>query len=603
MPNNPGREGGRQVSEGLDFADRAGRAVIMTGIPYAMKVEPKVRLKREYMDELARPRPGGGGGQGSLSGDQWYVQTAMRAVNQAVGRVIRHKQDYGAVILADDRFASKNIVGQLSLWLRPYVRGSENFGKTQKALSDFFKAKADQGLLTDAAPIQIGGHSSNRRAVTISSEDVPLISGHHVPELNVANLNCTSLLSGSAAAGAPPRSASSGQRDTVREGPRSLQQGLSAPTSRQGSAAAAGSRAGGSTLAAMLSATRGALIPPAHPLPSAGPSRARSSAPGQREGSGLDETRRPGNGTVDRRHMAIEYDDQPPSHGLGGTRESVHGAGAELRSLQAGGRSRSLEARGGRVNLSEASSSHGQAGPEGCPDGAAPASEAEAAQKQRATKEFLARTRKEIGKENFERWLELLRQYKGHTIDIASLLEGVAALLQGPRQVELFQQFGAFIHDRHQKHFQHRLSAMQGHKQARLPPDDHSNVLGKRAHREVETSLMPAGTSSSRDLQEQDRRPSQQQDHPAGCNVASTSNGADPVMQGSLSLSKEHGAAAMRGMCGFCSGKWDAPHMSPCGHTCCWRCWLEVFRTVKPPACPTCSTLVRKGQLQKAFFA
>ena len=38
-----------------------------------------------------------------LSGEQWYRQQATRAVNQAVGRVIRHKNDYGAIILCDER--------------------------------------------------------------------------------------------------------------------------------------------------------------------------------------------------------------------------------------------------------------------------------------------------------------------------------------------------------------------------------------------------------------------------------------------------------------------------------------------------------------------
>ena len=38
-----------------------------------------------------------------LSGEDWYSQQASRAVNQAVGRVIRHRYDYGAIIFLDER--------------------------------------------------------------------------------------------------------------------------------------------------------------------------------------------------------------------------------------------------------------------------------------------------------------------------------------------------------------------------------------------------------------------------------------------------------------------------------------------------------------------
>lgn len=31
-----------QVSEGLDFADHAGRAVVITGLPFATRTDPKV---------------------------------------------------------------------------------------------------------------------------------------------------------------------------------------------------------------------------------------------------------------------------------------------------------------------------------------------------------------------------------------------------------------------------------------------------------------------------------------------------------------------------------------------------------------------------------
>lgn len=39
-----------KVSEGLDFIDHNGRAVIITGLPYPPFKDPKVVLKRKYMD-------------------------------------------------------------------------------------------------------------------------------------------------------------------------------------------------------------------------------------------------------------------------------------------------------------------------------------------------------------------------------------------------------------------------------------------------------------------------------------------------------------------------------------------------------------------------
>ena len=38
-----------------------------------------------------------------LTGQGWYTQSASRAINQAVGRVIRHQKDWGAIFLLDDR--------------------------------------------------------------------------------------------------------------------------------------------------------------------------------------------------------------------------------------------------------------------------------------------------------------------------------------------------------------------------------------------------------------------------------------------------------------------------------------------------------------------
>lgn len=39
-----------KVSEGLDFADINGRAVIITGLPYPPFKDPKIILKKRYLD-------------------------------------------------------------------------------------------------------------------------------------------------------------------------------------------------------------------------------------------------------------------------------------------------------------------------------------------------------------------------------------------------------------------------------------------------------------------------------------------------------------------------------------------------------------------------
>lgn len=150
-----------KASEGLDFSDRAGRAVIITGIPYATKTDPKVQIKQEVLNEARRSRlhnkrPRGGTSSGStaavagsgeddepLSGDTWYVQQAIRAVNQAMGRVIRHRKDYGAIILCDERFQQSSVRHQLSKWLRDKVEFHPNFGAASGSLTKFFKAQAE----------------------------------------------------------------------------------------------------------------------------------------------------------------------------------------------------------------------------------------------------------------------------------------------------------------------------------------------------------------------------------------------------------------------------------------------------------------------------
>ena len=39
-----------RISEGLDFSDNAARCVVIVGIPFPQMTDPKVILKKEYLD-------------------------------------------------------------------------------------------------------------------------------------------------------------------------------------------------------------------------------------------------------------------------------------------------------------------------------------------------------------------------------------------------------------------------------------------------------------------------------------------------------------------------------------------------------------------------
>lgn len=132
-----------KVSEGIDFSDEYGRAVVITGLPYPSAFDPKVVLKREFADEEARgsarvARSAAKPRKAVVSGSEWYTTQAVRAVNQAVGRAIRHRFDYGAIVLCEERFQSSHLHRQISKWIRPNLTICPNFGSAQSSLQSFF---------------------------------------------------------------------------------------------------------------------------------------------------------------------------------------------------------------------------------------------------------------------------------------------------------------------------------------------------------------------------------------------------------------------------------------------------------------------------------
>jgi chromosome transmission fidelity protein 1 len=99
---------GGKMSEGINFADDMARCVMVVGLPYPDITDPELKEKMATMDQT----PGG------ISGQAYYHSLCMRAVNQTVGRAIRHAGDYASIILVDQRYcADRRIWKALPVWL------------------------------------------------------------------------------------------------------------------------------------------------------------------------------------------------------------------------------------------------------------------------------------------------------------------------------------------------------------------------------------------------------------------------------------------------------------------------------------------------------
>nr|XP_019608929.1 PREDICTED: regulator of telomere elongation helicase 1 isoform X1 [Rhinolophus sinicus] len=173
-----------KASEGLDFADMNGRGVVVTGLPYPPRKDPRVVLKMQFLDEMKGQSRAGGQ---VLSGQDWYRQQASRAVNQAIGRVIRHRHDYGAIFLCDHRFTSADARAQLPSWVRPHVKVYDHFGHIIRDVAQFFRVA--QKTMPVPAPLAAAASLGQGEAAVTAMSPGPLSTRKaksldvHVPSL------------------------------------------------------------------------------------------------------------------------------------------------------------------------------------------------------------------------------------------------------------------------------------------------------------------------------------------------------------------------------------------------------------------------------------
>ncbi|XP_004616973.2 ATP-dependent DNA helicase DDX11 [Sorex araneus] len=128
---------GGKMSEGINFSDDLGRCVVMVGMPYPNIKSPELQEKMAYLDQALPRTPGQ-----PPPGKALVENLCMKAVNQSVGRAIRHQKDFASIVLLDQRYGRPSVLAKLPAWIRERVEVMGSFGRALASLRKFHREKA-----------------------------------------------------------------------------------------------------------------------------------------------------------------------------------------------------------------------------------------------------------------------------------------------------------------------------------------------------------------------------------------------------------------------------------------------------------------------------
>jgi DNA excision repair protein ERCC-2 len=111
-----------KVSEGIDFDHHYGRTVLCMGAPYQYTESRILKARLEFLNDAYRIPP-----------NDFLSFDAMRHAAQCLGRVLRGKDDYGIMVLADNRFIKRR--NQLPRWIADEILDSHTNLSTDAAVS------------------------------------------------------------------------------------------------------------------------------------------------------------------------------------------------------------------------------------------------------------------------------------------------------------------------------------------------------------------------------------------------------------------------------------------------------------------------------------
>lgn len=107
---------GGKLSEGINFQDDLCRAIVIVGLPFPNVFSGELQIKTRHLENKIL-RNGGTRQNAKLATKEFYETICMKAVNQSIGRAIRHANDYALIFLLDKRYVRPEIKSKLSQWV------------------------------------------------------------------------------------------------------------------------------------------------------------------------------------------------------------------------------------------------------------------------------------------------------------------------------------------------------------------------------------------------------------------------------------------------------------------------------------------------------
>ncbi|QLL31731.1 hypothetical protein HG536_0B05970 [Torulaspora globosa] len=128
---------GGKLSEGINFQDDLCRAVVMTGLPFPNVFSGELLIKTRHLENKIISS-GGTTKDAKQATRDFYETICMKAVNQSIGRAIRHANDYSLIFLLDKRYANPEISKKLSQWVSRRLQSQSTVTEIMKDTSSFF---------------------------------------------------------------------------------------------------------------------------------------------------------------------------------------------------------------------------------------------------------------------------------------------------------------------------------------------------------------------------------------------------------------------------------------------------------------------------------